>query len=432
MKTALKNQLSHLRQSSFIKNMLIVMSGTAFAQAFGFALTPVISRLFTPDDFGIFGSFNAVLGVIAAGVTLDYSQAIMLPKEKNDALHLFFISVIATIIITFLCIIACLVVPSSMMAVMKSPNAWALVLLVFAILITGLNVSLQSWCVRIKAFKHTSASQVIRSVSSNGMQIGFGFLQTGPIGLIISSVIADFLASINLFRVFLSDFKQSFANIKLSRLQELSKEYIDFPMYSASQNVINALSSGLPVLLLTHFFGIAVAGAYAFGLRLLATPMGLVTRALRQVLFQKASEIQHQGGSLLSLYFKVTLGLFSLGIIPTIILFVWSPQIFAFIFGSQWYEAGVYARWLILWMLFVFCNVPAVLFARLIRIQKTVFYYDLILLFARSAALCIGGIYLKALQSIVLFSAIGAIMNLLLILLVGYRIINFKAAIPDT
>jgi len=71
--------------------MLIVMSGTALAQIIGFALTPIISRLFTPADFGIFGSFSAIVGVVLAGITLDYSQAIMLPKEKNDALDLFFI-----------------------------------------------------------------------------------------------------------------------------------------------------------------------------------------------------------------------------------------------------------------------------------------------------------------------------------------------------
>lgn len=407
------------------------MSGTALAQIIGFGLMPIISRLFTPADFGVFGSFNAVVGVIAAGVTLDYSQAIMLPKEKSDALHLLFIALISTVIITLLCALACLIAPASIMELIKAPNTWILALLVFAIAITGINISLQSWCVRVKAFKHTSASQVIRSLSSNGMQVGFGFLKTGPVGLIISGILADLFASIILFRIFLFDLKQSVQQIKLSRIKELAREYRDFPMYSASQNVINALSSGLPVLLLTYYFGIVVAGAYAFGLRLLATPMGLVTRALRQVLFQKASETQHQGGSLISLYVKVTISLFALGILPTIILIIWSPEIFSFIFGVQWHTAGIYARWLILWMLFVFCNIPAVLFARLIRIQKTVFFYDMVLLAARASILVIGGIYFTALQSIALFSLVGAIMNFLLIILVGFSVNNTNTYTMD-
>ncbi len=425
----LQNGFARLKNSAFVKNVIIVMSGTALAQIIGFALVPVISRLFTPADFGVFGSFNAVVGVISAGITMEYSQAIMLPKEKNDALNLFFISCFSTIIISFLCMLVCLMAPSYMLELMKAPGVWMLALLVFTILITGFNVTLQAWCVRAKAFKHTSVSQVIRSISSNGMQVGFGFFKTGPIGLIVSTILADLLASINLLHVFLSDSRKKAHEISWVRMKELAKEYHDFPMYSASQNLINALSSGLPVLLLTHFFSITVAGSYAFGVRLLSAPMGLLTRALRQVLFQKASETQHNGRNLLPLYTKTTFGLFAVGIFPALILIIWAPHIFALILGPQWYTAGEYARGLMVWMLFVFCNVPAVLFARIIRMQRTVFFYDLVLLAARISILAVGGLYLTALQTINLFSILGAVMNFFLIILVGYNIMKKEGGI---
>jgi O-antigen/teichoic acid export membrane protein len=111
--------------------------------------------LFTPTDFGVFGSFNAVINVVIAGVTLDYSQAIMLPKEKNDALHLFFLSCLSTLFFTFLCLIASLVAHQSFMALVKIQNMWILILFVLTIMISGFNVSLQAWCVRAKAFKQT-------------------------------------------------------------------------------------------------------------------------------------------------------------------------------------------------------------------------------------------------------------------------------------
>ena len=232
------------------------MSGTALAQVIGFALTPVISRLFTPTDFGIFGSFSAVVSIVVAGITLEYSQAIMLPKENSDALHLFFISCISTLIIGFLCVLACFIAPAYLIEIMKSPGLWVLALLVFSILITGFNISLQAWCIRAKAFKQTSASQVVRSLSSNGMQIGFGFFKSGSAGLIISNILADLFASINLLRVFLADFKTSAHKTSLSRMKQLAKEYRDFPIYSSSANIINALSMGLPVLLLTNYLGL--------------------------------------------------------------------------------------------------------------------------------------------------------------------------------
>ena len=422
------NIFTRLKNSTFIKNTLIVMSGTASAQAIGFALTPVISRLFTPADFGMFGSFNAVAGVIAAGITLDYSQAIMLPKEKEDALHLFFISCLSTILITLLCALVCLIAPAYLISLIKAPDSWFLLLLVLTLLILGFYTALQSWCVRIKAFKQTSASQIVRSISSNSMQIGFGCFRTGAAGLVVSSVLADLFAGINLLHVFLSDFKSSAHKISWHRIKQLANEYRDFPIYSASRNVINALSMGLPVLLLTNYYGIAIAGAFAFADRILSAPMGLILSALRQVLFQKAAETDHHGGSLLSLFIKVTIGLFALAIIPALILIIWAPPIFSFIFGHKWLVAGEFASSLIIWLAFLFCNLPSVLFARILRLQRRLFIYDVILLAVRVLVLVCGGIYVTASQTVFLYSIVGAIMNLIFIVIVGLVLMKKEGA----
>lgn len=417
-----RESLARLRKSSFVRNVLVVMSGTAAAQAIGFALTPVISRLYSPADFGIFGAFGAISGVIAAGVTMEFTQAIMLPKEKEDALHLFFVSCLCTVAVSVLCLVFCLLFPDTVLGLMKTDGVWVLALLVLSTLATGLNSSCQAWCIRVKAFKETSASQVIRSLSSNGMQVGFGILKGGAAGLIVSVALADLLASINLVRVLLPDLAPLRRTLRWDRIRQLAMDYKDFPLYSASQNVINALSSGLPVLLLTHFYGIVVAGMYAFGARILVLPMGLVLRSLRQVLFQKAGETQHRGGRLLPLYIKVTAGLFVLIFLPALVLFIWAPVIFSWIFGAQWLMAGEFAQSLILWLMFYFCNLPAVLFAQIIRIQRTFFLYDLVLLGGRALSMILGGMYLSAPQTILLFASVGAVMNVFLILLVGYAV----------
>lgn len=419
-----KNILVRLRKSAFIRNILVVMSGTAAAQVIGFALTPIISRLFSPTDFGVFGSFNSVATIIAAGATLQYTQAIMLPKEKEDAIHLFVVSCLCTSIVAFLFLICCIIFPTALTSLMKTNGIWALAMLVVATIISGLNESFQAWSVRVKAFKHTSASQVVRSLSSSGTQIGFGYLKAGAAGLIVSSILADILASLNLARVVLRDLSALRRNIRWTRMIQLAKEYSDFPMYSASMNVINSLSLGLPVLLLMHFYGIAVAGAYAFGMRVLSVPMGFVLNALRQVLFQKAAETHNDRNKLMPLYVKITSGLFALALFPSLVIFIWAPQLFAWVFGSQWHMAGEFTRSLVLWMMFMFCNLPAVLFARIIRIQRMMFVYDVVLLAARAGVLILGGLYMTASHTVMSFSVIGAIMNIIYIFIVGYALMK--------
>lgn len=411
--------LTRLRNAAFLRNILVVMTGSAISQAIAFGLSPLVSRLFTPTDFGVFGSFVAVTTVIGAIVTLDYSQAIMLPKRREDAADILVLCVVVTVAVTAVCGLFCVLFPGWLFALLKTHDRSMLALLVLAVLSLGLSSSFQAWCVRAKSFTHVSISQALRGGSSNGLQVGLGVLKAGAGGLIFSTVAADLLSAAYLFLVARGDVGSVVRHLRWHRVKELAAEFRDFPIYSSSVNGANALSQSLPVVLLAHFYGIHVAGAYAFGMRILAAPVNLVTNAMRQVLFQKACETHNTGRALLPLYLSTTGGLFALAFLPSLVLFVWSPAIFGFIFGAQWWVAGEYVRWLVAWQLFAFCNVPAVLFSRVIRIQHKMVVFQVALLSGRALALVLGGMYLTAVQTIVAFSAVGAVVNAIAIVFVA-------------
>jgi O-antigen/teichoic acid export membrane protein len=416
--------LARLKGIPLVKNTFVVMSGTVLAQALGFALSPIISRLFTPSDFGVYGAFSAVTSILVAAVSLEYCNAIMIPKENEEAINLLAVSFICVGTISFLCAMLSLVAPATVNGLMKTEGIWPLVLLVSATFAEGVNLLSQAWAIRAKAFKQTSASQVVRSLSSNGVKIGFGYFRAGAIGLIVGNVLGGILASVNLVRVLLPDLRALWQHIRWQRMKQLALEYRDFPIYSAPQNVINNLSSGLPILLFNRFFGVAAAGAYAFGTIVLGAPMQFVLIALRQVLYQKACESQNQGRSLSALYVRTTAILFALVLPPSLVLIIWAEPLFTWIFGSQWQLAGELARSLIVWLAVSFCNLPAVLFARVIRIQRFVFLYDLFLLTIRTLILVLGGVYLTVHQTVLLFALGGALMNAFLIFYVGRAVMK--------
>ncbi len=416
--------LRSVRRSQFVRNTLTVMTGTVVARLIGFAFAPLISRIFSPLDFGLAGSFAAVAGVLAAGVTLEYTQALMLPKEKSDALGVFVVSCVGILAVTALCALVCLSFPGAVNGLMKTTGAWALVLLVLATFVNGFIQACQAWCVRNKAFRTTSVAQVIRSLASSGTQVGFGALGAGASGLIISSVVADVLAGVTLLRGVLPDLRAHWRSLRWDSLRRHAKEYCDFPKYSASQNVISAVSLGLPVLLLTHFYSLSVAGAYAFSMRMLMMPLGLLETALRQVLFQKVTESHHHGARLSPLYLKLTSGLFAMVMAPAAVMLVWAPEIFTWVFGQQWQMAGEFSRSLALWLMLSFSTLPAILFTRLIRYQRVTFVYHLTTMAARVSTLVIGGLYLTPHATIHAFSFVGASMNVVLILLVGRAVMR--------
>jgi O-antigen/teichoic acid export membrane protein len=410
-----------LKSSAFFKNFLVIMSGTAIAQLIGFALTPVISRFFDPADFGVFGSFTSVLCVVGAGVTLQYSQALMLPKDDSEAANVFAVSMISVLFFTLCAILAVCLFPKTFLSLFKAPACtWLLWLFPVGVLLNGINQTLQAWCVRRKAFTLTSISPVVRAVSGNTVQILLGVLKTGGAGRTAGAVMADGVASINLANlVFRKDWSFIRPSLDLGKIKQAARKYCDFPMYAATQNTMNALSQGLPVLLLGYYFGAAVAGAYAFGIRLLQVPMNFVLNALRQVLFQKATEIYNHGGKLYPLYIKITGGLFAAAFFPALVLFIWSPELFAWVFGQKWYVAGEYASWLVIWLAVLFCNLPSNLFARIIRQQRNLFLFELLALVLRSSVLAVGGYYWVAKTTVIVFSILGCLLNIVFILWIG-------------
>lgn len=416
--------ITRLAGSAFVRNIVVVMSGTAAAQAVGFALSPVLSRLFSPTDFGVYGSFDAIATVIAAGATLDYAQALMLPKKTEDAANILTLSCLCSGAIAACCLLFCVVAPGTVRRAIGVQGSWPLILLVLTTLVSGLNQSFQAWCVRRKAFKNTAASQVIRSISAGGTQIGLGWLRLGAPGLAVGSVFADLLASANLFRPVLADLRNLRSSISVVRIKQMAREYIDFPLYSASMNVINALSRGVPVLLLSRFYGIGVAGAYAFAVRVLQAPMRFVLTALRQVLFQRYSEAAHEGSRLFPLYMRTTVGLAALALVPIVLFLLWAPPIFVFVFGAQWQLAGEFSRSLVLWLAFLFCNLPATLFGRILRMQRRLFVIDIILLVARVLTLVIGGMSMTSTTTVVLFSLVGVSANIALIAMIGVALLR--------
>jgi len=397
------------------------MFGTVVAQVIGLALMPVISRIFTPANFGVFGSFTAVLGVFAAGATLQYSQALMLPKDETEAVHLFVLSCLAALGVAALCLLFTMVFPGYMLGMLKTPGTtWLLWLLPLAVLVNGLNQSMQAWCIRRKAFRKTAGSQIVRSIFATGSQVIMGLGGLGGGGLVGGSVLGDAAASLTLCGALPhTDYRRFWAGRHGSQLWQTARKFYDFPAYATPQNVLNAASQGIPVLLLAQYFGAAVAGSYALGIRMLQAPMNLVLNALRQVLFQKFSEAHNHGQKLFPLFLKMTAGLFCVAAIPCLIGFVWSPDLFSFILGKEWLEAGFYARWLVLWLGLGFCNVPSVLLGRILRQQRNLLVFDVFLLIARTVTLLIGGCLLDPLKTVILFSVVSAIFNGVLIVWIG-------------
>jgi O-antigen/teichoic acid export membrane protein len=393
------------------------MFGTGLGQVLSFGFAPVLSRLYSPAEFGLFGSFFSIVGILSSVVTLRYSEAIMLPESDEAATRLFLVSCVAAGLSTLVFTLVCVGFAGSWVRLLHEPKLRAWIWLVpFAALAMALNEVLVTWYSRAKRFKWTAAAQVIRACIAGSTQTVAGLACLGPGGLIAGNIGGELAAAVGLWAVVGQGSRRLFRQQwDPPRLASTAREFKDFPLFTAPQYLANAFSQGVPVLILVSQYGAAVGGWYAFAARVIQAPMNLILISLRQVLFQKLSVVHNERGDLLKLFTRATGTLFLIVVPPAALVFLIAPWVFAVVFGSQWEKAGEYSRWLLFWLVPGFCNVPATLLGRILRKQKQMLVFDIAQLVARVGVLIWAAARFAPGGAVIAFSVVGGVFNLGLI-----------------
>jgi len=411
--TRVQGWIRAVRRSAFVRNVVVLMSGTALAQALQFAISPLLSRLYAPSAFGLLGVFLATKSIISVASAAKYELSIVLPEKEELAANLLVLGG-GIVGIVALFVLGGVAVGRMELAELLgepelAPYLWWLPL---AVLGAGLYQVLNYWATRKKHYTRLSISQGIRSVGVAGTQLPAGYFRVGPVGLIGGQVFGQVLATSTLgVQVLWEDWRRIWRNVDPQVMKKGAIKYRKFPMYTAPQDFVNSASQNVPSYLFAFFFEPATVGFYWFTWRLLKAPSRLIKEAIRKVFYQRISEKHNQGKSLFPDLWRTTLGLVGLALVPVLIIGLIGPSLFGFVFGDEWVQAGRYAQWLVLWWFFGFANVPSMMLIHAFGLQHLLFGYEVGQALARIGAITLGAYLGDDLTAIMLFAMVGAVFN---------------------
>ena len=342
-----------LQEGSFLKNVVILMFGSGLSQLIPFLFSPILSRLFDTDDFGIFTLFltiSAFLGVLAS---FRYDLAIMLPKKKSDAFHLLLLAVGLSAIIGLLVFIAALLFPQAIGKAVGSDDIipW-LPWLGLSTFFLGTIQSFNIWHNRNKSYRTLSGTMIAQSSTTAVVSTLNGLAKLKAGGLILGSLGGQLIATGTfIFRFFKEDaFRLKWISPK--RIKAVAKTYIEYPKYSLPHRLVDMVSiTGIPLILMMIFTE-SIVGLYGFMLRILKAPIGVLASSLGQVFYQQFSEKVSRNENVKNLFIKTVRNIALITLPFFVVIMLWGPDLFAIIFGKQWREAGVYAQYLVPWLFF--------------------------------------------------------------------------------
>jgi Membrane protein involved in the export of O-antigen and teichoic acid len=405
----IKKQSDNSKRKSFAFDVLTLAGGTTFAQILTILSAPVLTRLYGPEDFGVWALYISITSIISVIACMRYEYSIMLPESDKEAVNLLGLSFLAVLFVSGLTFPIIWYFKGFIVNILNSQQVGDYLWLVPPfIFVNGLFLALNNWNSRTKLFKRLSLSRVFSSISSTTTQIGLGLAErAGAGGLIAGSLAGQYIATFVLGgQIWKDDRRLIIESLSWKKIYEGFKKYHKFSLIDTWAALMNSISWQLPAFLLSAFFTPTVVGFYSIGFRLLQLPMSFIGGSISQVFFQRASRALSED-TLPTLVENVFRMLVIIGMFPMLILTIVGSDVFTVIFGKAWAEAGVYTQILSLWAFVWFISSPLTAIYVVVEKYHFGFHYNFFNLITRILSLTIGGLLGSARMALILFSISG-------------------------
>ena len=406
--------LQRLRpKSAFARGVGVLVGGTAGAQLLMVIASPLLTRLYSPTDFGLLAVFTAILALFAVIAAGRYELAIPLPEEEQDAANLTVLGFVLIVITSLISLLVFLLWPTQIAALLNAPElAPYLWLIPFGVFFLGSYQLFNKWTIRQKQFSAIARTRIVQALGTLAMQLGA--YKLGVVALLGGQAAGQGLGASSLALSALR--RPEFRQCTLAGVRLQASRYRKFPLYSTWTGLLNTASLQFAPIVFIALYGAAVAGLYALTLRILSMPVTLIGNALGSVFLSSAPEAR-RNGTLKELVSKLHARLAMAGALPLVVLLFFGPDLFEFVFGAEWRKAGQYAQWMAPWIYLQLQWSPLSTLSSVLELQRQSLISEALVFTIRFGTLLICASFgLSADLAIFIFAVVSAILYLALLL----------------
>jgi O-antigen/teichoic acid export membrane protein len=331
------------KRSPFLKNFIALFTGSAVAQLIPIALSPVLARIYSTDDFAVFGIFYSTLLMLSVIAAAKYEVAIVVPKSESESRKVAMVSAIASLFVFVLLAIVSMLFSDAFVDYVDNQKIrpW-IPLILIGVLITGLYQSTSYWLIRRAKFKDLAINKVSQRVFEGASNLALGSAKQG-FGLIVSDIIGRFfMLIVSVFQI-RKDMAKIIKEPKRG-IWKMAKRYRQYPLNFAPSSLVNSMGTHLPLIFVSNAYTVAVVGSFNFSKYILTAPIGFIGQNLSQVFLERISQKRRDDKPIFKDLNRLTgfLALTSLTfVLPLMFL---GPWLFTFVFGSQWEMAGEFSQ----------------------------------------------------------------------------------------
>jgi len=328
-------------------DVLRIVGAVGLAQVLVFAASPLLTRIYDPAAFGHFTILGAIVTILTPLASLRYGWALPMPEDEETAGDLLSLCIVVTAAVPLLVGVLGLLVSAV-------PQRWVEIravdvgLLVVALMTVGLHEVATSWLVRNRAFQQVAGMRFTTLVGTAVCQLAIATVEPGATGLMLGFIGGYGIGLARAAYQSRDAVARSLRTMTSHRLRRVALEYRQFAVLTAPSGVVNGVGRQLPNVALPSLYGLAMAGQWSLANRVLWQPTALLGQAANQVLWGNAARLQTEDPRRLWLMFLIFNACLFAVMTPGLILTWYGEEIFGFVFGPGWEEAGRFAGIIVL------------------------------------------------------------------------------------
>lgn len=317
-----------------------MMTGTVIAQAIPMLLSPVMTRLYEPRDYGMYAAFMVSSTIISAFASGRYEFAVVLPEQDAEAANVVGLCLLLAIAVSAgVGLFAALGGASALDRLGGSRLGGWVYLVPPMVLLQSAFQTLNYWLIRVQAFRILSIARVARAVVMGAANMGFGVMHVRG-GLIMSTALGQAVITFVLVGYVLWRSDRKLTGFRLAVIRDAAKRFRRFAIFALPADLLSTLAGQFPILLLDE----ASSGLYAFVQLVVNAPLSVVSGSVLDAFKDRASRDLREQGTFAEIFDKIARTLAALGAIPLVVLLAFGPFLFRVVFGPAWEPAGHFAR----------------------------------------------------------------------------------------
>ncbi|MGG1514133.1 oligosaccharide flippase family protein [Paenibacillus oryzisoli] len=338
--------LKGLSLDQFMRNVVILARGTVLSQVIILVTLPLLTRLYSPADFGIFSVYISIISIVLVIVSLSYEIAIPLPDNDRIASSLVKLSLLLCVIISIVGGIGFYLLHAQLSRWLDEQDmqnyVWLFALSLFG---AGCHQILNLWSVRKEYFNQLSRTKFMQSISQVSSQFLLSFTSWGALGLIIGELLGRVTGVHSQWKLWRKDVQRDNLRSTWMEMKDSAHRYRRFPLLSSWSNILNSIGLYLPNIILAALYGPVIAGLFTMGQRFLGAPITLISLSINQVYMSEFAICLNQNPSKIYSLFKGTVKkALILGIIIIGGVVIFAPMLFHYLFGDAWERSGHFMR----------------------------------------------------------------------------------------